>query len=255
MNTLQPGEYKFNGVESTSLGNSIIQIRPEIHVPKRKVTFIPVPGVSGDYIFDEHAYENTSMNLELISKIQDETVIPELKELIAYTFDTGTYVPLELYFDPDRIYYAKTLNGPNFRMSGQWPNVVLYSMELSIRPFKDWATTYDTVVPSEGLTLINPSNYPAKPIFKLTGTGDMTLTVNDIDYNVQNVVQRITLDSKLEEAYKLATPAAVTPGLLNENHKMMSRDYPIFLPGENTISYSGGVVFLTIEGRWTTLVG
>lgn len=253
MSTLQPGQFTFNSIESSTLGDGRIQLRPEIHAPKRKASLISVPGVDGDYILDEEAYENTDLTLEIIYRSASEALAREVRETITETFDTGGYVPLVLYFDPDRVYYAKTVNGPNFRLSGQWPDTVLYSIEFSLKPFKFYKTKFDVTLPLTGniktTTLTNTSKYPAKPKITLTGTGDSTLTINSKTYSFKNVDDYIIIDSEVEEAYKLDGTT-----VLGRNNKMCTREFPLLLTGDNVITYIGATE-IKIEGRWTTLVG
>lgn len=252
--TLGLGDFIFNSVPSSSLSNSKIQLRPEIFTPKRKSTFISVPGVDGDYILDENAYENTNMTLELICEVTNSLSVTELRELITYSFDSGGYVPLELYFDPNRIYYAKVIEGPNFRLSGQWPNIVLYSLEFSLKPFKEITPNYTELLPDDGsttLTIENPSKYASKPIITLNGTGDMALLINDETFNFKGVDDYIIVDSTLEEAYKIDQP---TQGIINRNNKMFTREFPLLKSGNNVISYTDATS-IKVEGRWLTLVG
>lgn len=254
MTTLLPGDFTFNNINSATLANSKIQLRPEIPVPVRKSAFISVPGVSGDYLLDENAYENTSFTLELICKVGSEVTgtISAMREKIAYTFDSGGYVPLELYFDPDRTYYVKTTSGPNFRLSGEWPDILLYSVELSVKPFKYFNTKYNISRPSGGVTtatITNNTNYPSKPKITLTGTGNMTLTIKSKTYTFQGVDGSLVVDSEIGEAYKIISGVPT-----NRNNKMYTRDFPILEPGANTISYTGATG-IQVEGRWVTLVG
>lgn len=267
---MKPGEFNINNINSDTLGNSRIQLRPEINVPARKSTMIQVPGVSGDYVLDEDAYENTDMNLEIIFKTDTENEVGPMRELITYSFDSGGYIPLELYFDPERIYHVKTTSGPNFRMSGQWPLIVLYAVDLTVKPFKTYKEDFSLSLPAdplndkwwtedttgysyidngETLKINNPAQYSAQPIITLYGVGNITLTVNGKNYEFQDVDDHIVVDSTVEEAYKFT----VEDGIVNRNDKMFSRTFPYLIPGDNTISATGATT-IVIEGRWRTLV-
>lgn len=244
-----PGEFIFNGVCSSELANSKIQLRPEISSPKRKSTFIQIPGVSGDYILDENAYENTSVSLELICQVEDEDDVMSMREKIARTFDSGGYVPLELYFDVARVYYGKVTGGPTFRVSGAWPTILLYSLEINLKPFKDYKIENGVVVSAgENIVVVNPSSYASPSIITMNGTGNFELTVNDILYSFNDVDGSIVIDSVVQEAYKI-----VGDGLVGRNNKMFTRHFPLLVPGENNISFTGADS-ISVEGRWRTLV-
>lgn len=244
-----PGEFIFNNVSSSDLSDSRIQLRPEIKSPKRKSTFIQTPGVSGDYILDENAYENTSVTLEMICQVSTEDKVMPMREKIVYTFDSGGYVPLEFYFDPGRVYYGKVIEGPTFRVSGEWPTILLYSLEISLKPFKDYKETIKhTVLPGETLTITNPSSYASPTIITMNGTGNFELTLNTIPYNFNAVDGSIVVDSVVQEAYKV-----LGTGLVGRNHKMYTRNFPLLVPGENKILFTGADKII-VEGRWRTLV-
>ena len=93
---MKQGSFIINGVSSEEL-NSLIQFRPEIQTPKRKVQRHSIPGVSEDYIFDEDAYENTPINLELFVKGESQLELNEIKNKISHTFIGGRYIDFTPY--------------------------------------------------------------------------------------------------------------------------------------------------------------
>lgn len=244
-----PGEFIFNNVHSSELANSKIQLRPEISAPKRKSTFISIPGVSGDYILDENAYENTFVTLEVICQVEDKNEVMPMREKIVHTFDSGGYMPLELYFDPDRVYYGKVTDGPTFRVSGQWPTILLYSLNLNLKPFKEHKTN-NSPITSDGqpIVIVNPSSYVSPSIITMRGVGNFSLTINDILYSFNDVDGSIVINSVIQEAYKI-----VGDGIVGRNNKMFTRHFPLLVSGPNTISFTGATS-ITVEGRWRTLV-
>lgn len=246
---LQPGDFIFNNINSTDLGNCKIQLRPEIPTPKRKVEFLDVPGVDGNPILDDEAYENVTITLEIIFKAQSNVRARNLRERLTHVFDSGGYVPLELYFDPDRIYYVKTVNGPNFRLSGHWPEIVLFSIEFSVKPFKEYKVSFNQTLVTGSNSIFNPSYFYGKPIITLNGVGDMKLIVNGDEFNFKDVDDHIVVDSTVEAAYKIIGELAD-----GRNNKMFTPYFPLLSPGNNTISYTGATS-AKIEGRWATLVG
>lgn len=247
MSTYKPGEFILNSIHSSTLGDSRIQLRPDIAVPTRKTQFVSVQGVDGDYLIDEEAYENTSLQLEIICKASSEEEVSGLRENIAAAFQSSGYIPLIMYFDPDWIYYVKTVTGPTFRLNGQWPTIVAYQVDLSVKPLKESSTGY-SVTKNTAHTLVNPSRYASRPVYTLNGTGDMVLTLNGETYGFTGVDSHIVVNSKIEQAYKVSGAT-----ILNRNNKMLTRKFPILMPGSNTMSTTGATTY-KIEGRWVTLV-
>lgn len=244
---LKRGEFIINGTHSSEL-NSLIQYRPEIQTPVRKVQMKPVPGVDGDYIFDEEAYENTLFSLELFTKGTSEEEVNDLRDFITYTFDSGDYIDFVPYWDPDMTYQVKTTNGPNYTPDGLVPLLLNYRVELSARPYKEQT---ESVVKdaTQQLTIDNPSYYDTEPIITLFGTGNMNLIVNGITYPFQDIDTDIIVDSQIESAYRMLS------GLPDSrNNRMYTMDFPVLKPGSNTISVTGNATSFKVETRWRKLV-
>jgi len=244
---MKRGEFLINGTHSEEL-KSLIQYRPEIATPLRKVDMRSAPGVDGDYIFDEEAYENTSFSLELFTKGKDEEEINYLKELIAYTFDSGDYIDFVPYWDKDMVYQVKTTGGPNYTPDGQTPLLLNYTVQLSVKPFK----YYKESVASERKTMLmieNPSFYESEPIITLYGTGDMTLVVNDDEFVFQDIDTDVIVDSQIESAYRMISGVPDS-----RNNRMYTMDFPKLKPGENTMEVTGNATDFKVEPRWRKLV-
>ena len=95
-------------------------------------------------------------------------------------------------------------------------------------------------------TLVNPTNYVAKPYIKIVGNGAITLTVIGIAYKFTDVKGSIELDSAMQNVWRVDSGIMV-----NENAKMAIGPFPTLKPGNNTIVLSAGTA--TIEMRWKTL--
>ena len=67
------------------------------------------------------------------------------------------------------------------------------------------------------------------PYIKLTGTGEVKLTINNKICTVTIDDEYIELDSELQNAYK---------GVKNKNDKM-NGEFPILIPGNNKIQITG----------------
>lgn len=244
---MKNGEFIFNNTPSQEI-NSLIQRRPKITAPVRKVRFSSVPGSSGDYILDEKAYNNTSLSLQLFLKGNTEDDVNDLKEQITYIFDSGQYLPLVLYHDLDRVYYVKTTSGPTFYMTGEHPLVVPYEIEFSVKPYKEYAQAFSKTS-SSPVVVKNPSLYSSKPKITLYGMGDIDLIVNGKTYPFVNVDGHIVVDSQTQNAYK-----EVSTGILNHNNKMYSKSFPLLTTGMNEIKAAKNFTSFKVESRWETLV-
>ena len=74
----------------------------------------------------------------------------------------------------------------------------------------------------------------------MNGSGDITLTINNDNIYLYDVVGYVEIDSQDEEYHKDFLPI--------ENG--MAGEFPMFEVGDNTISWTGSVTSLEIDGRW-----
>lgn len=244
---MKRGSFSINGIYSDEL-NSVIQNRPEIQTPKRKVNFREVNGRSGAIPFDEEAYENTTMPLLLFTKGQSEDEVTFKREQIVHHLNHGTYVDFIPYFDQKKVYKVMLSNGPTFTGNGVHKNFLPYSLDLTIKPFKYFIPQSKMEI-TKGTILVNPSFYISEPRIKLYGTGDSTLTVNGKTFVVKNIQEFITIDSEIAHSYK-----EVNGIISGQDNKIFTLDYPVLNTGSNTITWSGSITKVEIEPRWKTLV-
>lgn len=86
----------------------------------------------------------------------------------------------------------------------------------------------------------NPGNVESEPVITVYGTGDFTLYINGEAILLTGINESITLDAPMGDAYN-------DRGL--QNGKMLG-EFPVFLPGKNTISWDGRLLWLDIQPNW-----
>lgn len=246
-NSLKNGEFLLGDYSSQDF-NSLIEYRPVIQKPRRKVTPKSVNGRSGDLLFDEEAYENTPLDLELYFKAETEEERNHLRDLITFAFDTGTYLPFVPYFDKDKIYQVQTTQAPIFSGNIAFGYKEKYTVTFTVKPFKKLIES-DKLTMSSGQTVTNPSRYLSKPVFTITGSGDMTLNVNGVAFIIKKIQDSIIVNSEIPSAYR-----NISGEIYNEENKIYTRDYPVLKSGNNVISWTGsGITKVEVETRWRTL--
>ena len=93
---------------------------------------------------------------------------------------------------------------------------------------------------SSGIVFNNFGSYKAKPLFKIYGTGNVNVNINNNSFTVKNINNYVIIDSEIKECYK----ENINKG------KDMAGDYPVFYIGENMISWTGSVSKIEITPRW-----
>lgn len=91
--------------------------------------------------------------------------------------------------------------------------------------------------------VFNLGNENSSPYFKIYGSGEITLYINDTAIQLKNVDGYIELDSEIQECFKDNEL---------ENRKMCG-EFPIFSTEENIISWIGDVSKVEVIPRWRCL--
>jgi phage-related protein len=244
---MKRGSFIFDGVSSDTV-NTLIQNRPLIEAPSRKVEWRSTYGVDGTVPFDEGAYDNT--NLELIMLTNGKNVIADRQALYNLIDTRGVYKEFIPYFDPDKIYRVMLNDKVQFENKHHFGQTQSLSAKFTVKPYKYLVNNSPTITSSKTINLNNPTNYTAQPIIKITGSGAVTLNINGVIFSIKNVPTNVTIESERYIAYQEGSNGV----LISMNHQISSREYPIFKPGANSIVVTGTVTQIHIEPRWRSLV-
>lgn len=244
---MKRGTFIFDGVNSETV-KALIQSRPVIEAPLRKVEWRSTYGVDGEMPFDEGAYNNTS--LELIMFTDGDNLIADRQALYNLLDSRGTYKDFIPYFDPDKVYRVMLNDKISFENKHHFGQKQSLSAKFTVKPYKYLVTNDPITLTGTGGTITNPTNYVSQPTIKVTGSGPVTLSINGKDFSIINVENSITINSERYSAYHEDVNGVLTP----KNYQIGSREYPVFSPGSNTITVTGTVTELKIEPRWRSLV-
>jgi phage-related protein len=97
---------------------------------------------------------------------------------------------------------------------------------------------------TSGSTITNPTAFNSLPRIRVNGSGDFTMTINGKTASFTDNNSGITIDSEICRAYNGSTP----------KDSSMTGDFPVLVPGDNTISWSGsGITSVTVTPRWWTI--
>ena len=254
---MKPGSFILNGVHSEDI-RTVIQGRPTLATPRRRVTFKQGVEQDGALPFDEESYDNTEIELSLFTQGDDAS---ENRERIYHLFNSGKYMDLILYSDPTKVYKVMTIEFPNFESRYFMGESISYQVKLTALPYKHLVLSPLTTLATPS-TLVNPSLYPSEPRIAIVGSGNITLTIGGRDFIMKGVDGYIIVDSNLEIAYKdlalgvnydLENNPSKPEDVINQNSKVFTRVYPTFSPGVNSVTWVGNVTRVDILPKWRTL--
>lgn len=244
---MKRGSFIFDGVSSESV-KTLIQSRPVIEAPLRKVEWKSPYGVDGDVPIDEGAYENTSLDLIMLTDGND--AIKDRQSLYNLIDTRGQYKEFIPYFDPNKIYRVMLKSSIQFESPYYFRGKQSLSAKFTVKPYKQLVDNDPVTFDNTGGVINNPTNYVSQPIIKITGTGSATLSINGIDFSIIDIPNTITLNSERYIAYQEDANGILT----SMNNKVGTREYPVFKPGDNVIEITGSVSQIYIEPRWRSLV-
>lgn len=240
---MKAGSFILDGVTSESI-DTVIQSRPVLETPKRRVHLKQAFGQDGSNPYDEEAYDNTELSLILFTGGNSAV---ESRDDVFAIFDGGKYKDLVLYCDDTKIYKVLTTEPPKFESRYFMGEALSSEVVFTVKPYKFLRTAPMSTLTGAG-SITNPTRYPSLPLIKVFGSGDITLNINGTPFVMKGVSTFLILDSAIMEAYQ------DTGGILVPyNTKIYTRKYPFFKPGVNTISWTGTVSKLEILPRWRSL--
>lgn len=111
---------------------------------------------------------------------------------------------------------------------------------------KIWASTGDVTVEYGQSPFYNPTEFPSKPLIKVTGTG--TLMVGGVTITITGVAsQTIYIDCESMEIYKMVDGEVQSAASLVT---FSGNDFPVLSVGNTGVSYGSGITALEITPHW-----
>ena len=118
-----------------------------------------------------------------------------------------------------------------------------FVLNFRCQPFFYLSGVANISIPASGTYLTNPGSVFSEPVLKVTLTSDAQITMGGSYFELAGITGTVTVDTPLKETYKS----------YSSYNSKMSGDYPTLLPGENIITWSGGVTGIIITPHWRTL--
>ncbi len=213
----------------------LISAMPDIVKPQRREEEITIPGRNGVLTIDEGTYEAYNISVECGARGTEK-----LGEIAAWLDGSGDLI---LSTEADKVYLARISNAISI-------SDVIYLYNSFLVQFRVFPFKYSVNAFGDNLTIISPCSIRnkgtvyAQPAITVYGTGDITLSINGLNYGLSDVEECITIDSEMMEVYRGAT---------NANNKYSAMDFPRFEVGENSFSWTGNVTKIEVEPKWRWL--
>lgn len=215
-----------------------VEKRPSLPSPKRRVSYLSVPGRNGSLKYDENTYEDITLAVEC-GVIGD--VYTRIDEIKAWLHGSGES-NLIFSFQNDKCFIAQVVNSIDFEVSLR--RIGKFIIVFNCRPFKYAVQNNPFIITNSGTNLINTGTLPSEPIIEVFGSGNITLKINEQEVILTAVSGKIILNSVLQDAYD--------DSLENKNNNMKG-DFFFLEVGDNHVSWVGNVTKLMITPNWRWL--
>lgn len=240
INTNEQGLIVYDGLSSADYG-IVVGKAPSFDKPAIKGSTVSVPGRNGNVLFQEDAYEDIprTYNIWIAEKGQD-TLAERVSGFTNAVYAKRGYLRLEDNFEPDVFRLAYFPGGQNF--SNELTQYGESTLQFICRPERFLKSGAVTVEVQDGDVLSNPTSYGAKPLIYIETASEETVEISIGGKTiVAEVEDYLYIDCETMNAYRLATE--------NKNSEI-SGDFPVILPGSNTIGIDGTVTKVEITPRY-----
>lgn len=236
----------FFGGESSDAYGITIASPPDIPGAERSITEQNVPGRNGALLIDDGYYKNTTVTYKdtWIKFPRDESAANYARRLKGWLLSApGEYRQLYDSYDGDYCRYAYFSGSLDSTVATR--GIIQQDLQFACKPFQYLRSGLNLREVNSGDSLINPHRFPTSPYIKITGSGDVTLSVGNSSWTFSGITDYIEIDSERMATYK---------GTLLQNQRKHGDGYPQLDIGNTGISWSGGTVQkVEIIPRWRTL--
>lgn len=210
---MKPNHFTWNNKSSLEFGLRILNREIPRPSPWDAHDRTTIHGRDGDIVTKRDTIP--SADLMIRSHVLDVTRVDEINEWLRLQ-PSGD---LRLSWDDGYIYRAHFLD--TYDMDTKLIKLGQTDLRFLVYP---WKYLVEGQAPRVTNAPENPTPWPAKPIYEITGQGDVEVLINDESLRLKNVSGTVTIDTERE----------VVQGLAWEN--VLTYPFPELKPGKNTFS-------------------
>lgn len=212
---------------------------PKIIRATRKMNVVQVPGSSREIVDMEDAWECYDQPYSLfVGDGSQDSIQGELDEVARVLFKKDWQILLDDY-EPD-VYRLAYYQG-GFEAENRKTFLGKFEVSFRCRPER-FLRFYDHAISVQNNgTLYNPTEFNAKPLIHVTGTGTGTLTIAGQTITLKNMVDYLNIDCDKQDVYRLSSE--------NRNN-CMEGEFPVLFPKTNTVGFTGGIESVSITPKF-----
>lgn len=236
------GIVMFNGISSLDYD---IQVEhpPEYQAPARDYEVIHVPGRNGDLVIDNGSYQNVNRSYQMAVGNLKKDYTNMANTISEWLHSADGYARLEDSYEPE--YYRMAMFQDEISVENIMRHAGRLTVDFNCKPQRFLKSGEGMFQCSNGSILQNPTGFSSLPKITVYGSGQGVLGIGDYTVTILFISGFIVLDSEIQDAYK---------GTVNRNaYIKLSNGFPELAPGENRITWSGGITRVEVIPKWWTL--
>ena len=228
--------FSFNNQSSADFGLYVAQ-KDIYSAPSYDQQFVSVPGRNGDVVIDNGRYNNVDISYTCYCK----NLSANIGNIKLWLCQPG-YFKLTDTYDP--LYFRYAAFASKLKIDEMLRNVGKAQLVFNCKPFRYSLSGQNRTTLTASGTIRNPESFASLPYIKITGSGAVTLNIGSTAYSFTSVPTYLEVDSELMCCYK---------GSTLYNNRIGFTEFPVLLPGNNNISWTGSVSKVEIIPNWRTL--
>lgn len=216
--------YKWKGTTFNSMG-IIIEKTPIPDKPKHSYNQYTIPGRNGYLAIDNETYDPLLLSLECHF---DTNKVADINELRAWLDGYG-----ELQINDERVYTGYISNSISFDKITHFRKFII---QFTLQPIAK--ALESTTINALSINSFDSDTFTkAYPIITITGTGDISFSINNMNFTIYDADGTYILDCEAK---------VITKNGINQSSSM-SGTFPYIVNGTNSVLKSGTISALTIE--------
>ena len=219
--------YKWKGTSFNSMG-IIIEKTPITSKPKHSYNQYTIPGRSGYLAIDNKTYDPLLLSIEC----HLDTNNVDMNEIREWLDGYGT-----LQLDDEKEYTGYISNSISFEKITHFRKFII---QFTLQPLAKALET--TTINALSIDSFDSDTYiNAYPIITITGTGDISFSINNINFTIYEASGTYILDCEAK---------VITKNGINQSNNM-SGNFPYIVNGSNSVVKSGNITAVSIEYKQT----
>ena len=239
--------FEYKGIRSSDMGLRI-ESKNVFSGPEYEVDFLSIPGRDGDLIAGSGRFPNVQVTYSVFIPAKTVSELSQKITAVKAWLYSGLNSYHALSDTYDTAFFRHAVFAGKLDIEDELNRIGIFTISFSCKPFRYDAAGTESVTLATGEVLLNPYPFTSKPVLRIEGIGKGTLTIQsegiNATWNFTSIDGYVEADSEQMNFYKDAEP---------KNDTVSGDGFPLLYPGENTLSFSGGITAVTVIPRWCCL--